>query len=227
MKVIGNKYNKENTINRKSHCYSSSKKPTKQSVLATILKNSTTTNIVADSAATGHFFPNENNNTNKHNEIEVVCANNETMVSVATKELDIPELSSKAKTAYCFNEMKQPLLSIPLLADDGCKINLTADNITVTKNNKTILKGVRDKVSTLWMIPIKHHRKKQLLAQQLPTVPVLHAANSAYHQPTIAKLMAFHNATIGSLPVKTLCNAIDNNWLTSFPGLTGLGLLSR
>jgi hypothetical protein len=32
--------------------------------------------------------------------------------------------------------------------------------------------------------------------------------------------MAFLNATLGSLPVKTLCNAIDNDWLTSFPGLT-------
>jgi hypothetical protein len=30
----------------------------------------------------------------------------------------------KAKTAFHFNEMKQPLLSIPLLADNGCKINL-------------------------------------------------------------------------------------------------------
>jgi hypothetical protein len=217
--VIANKYNKEN-INSKSHCYSSSNKPHRQSVLATILENNTTTNIVADSAATGHFFPNENNNTNKHNEIEVVCANNETMVSVATKELDIPELSSKAKTAYCFNEMKQPLLSIPLLADDGCKINLTADNIIVTKNNKTILKGVRDKVSTLWMIPIRHRQKALLLAQNLPSVPVVHAANSAYHQPTIAKIMAFHNATLGSLPVVTLCNAIDKDWLTSVPGLT-------
>jgi hypothetical protein len=82
--------------------------------------------------------------------------------------------------------MKQPLLSIPLLADEGCKINLTADNIIVTKNYRTILKGVRDKVSTLWMIPIKHRQKALLLAQQLPPVPVLHAAISAYHQPTIA-----------------------------------------
>jgi hypothetical protein len=63
----------------------------------------------------------------------VVCANNETMVSVATTELDIPELLLN-------NEMKQPLLSIPLLADDGCKISLNADNIIVTKNNKNHLK---------------------------------------------------------------------------------------
>jgi hypothetical protein len=82
------------------------------------------------------------------------------------------------------------------------------------------LEGIRDKASALWMIPIKHHKKVKLLAQELPPVPLVHAANSAYHQPTIAKLMAYLNATIGSLPVKTLCNAIDNDWLTSFPGLT-------
>jgi hypothetical protein len=67
---------------------------------------------------------------------------------------------------------------------------------------------------------VKYHKKAKLLAQELPSVPLVHAANSAYHQPTIAKLMAFLNATIRSLPVKTLCNAIDNDWLTSFPGLT-------
>ena len=32
--------------------------------------------------------------------------------------------------------------------------------------------------------------------------------------------MAFHNTTLGSIPVKTLYDAIDNDWLTSFPGLT-------
>jgi hypothetical protein len=61
------------------------------------------------------------------------------MESVATTQLNIPELSMKAKTAYHFNEMEQLLLSIPLLADDGCKINLTKDNIVVTKNDKIIL----------------------------------------------------------------------------------------
>jgi hypothetical protein len=90
--------------------------------LETILENTTICNTVADSAATGHFFPNKNNEKNSHNIIEVVCANNQTMESVATTQLDIPELSMKAKTAFHFNEMKQPLLSIPLLADDGCKI---------------------------------------------------------------------------------------------------------
>ena len=74
----------------------------------------------------------------------------------------------------------------------------------VTKNDEIILEGIRDKISTLWMIPIKHHKNMNLLAQALPPVPVEHAVNSTYHQPTVAKLMAYLNAIIGSLPVKTL-----------------------
>jgi hypothetical protein len=213
---IGN--NKKETIKQKSQCHSSSNKTNFYTpTLATILEGSAMIDTVADSVATGHFIPNEDNKRNNQDNIEVVCANNQTMISQATSVLNIPELSTKAKTAYKFKEVKQPLLLTPLLADDGCKTNLTADNIEVVKDNKIILKGKRDKVSTLWMIPIKHHKKKQLLAQDLLVVPTVHAPNSAYHQPTIAKLMAYLNATIGSLPVKTLCNAIDNDWLTSFP----------
>ena len=146
------------------------------------------------------------------------------MNSVATTKLDIPEVSDKAKTAFHFNEMDTPLLSMPALADDGCKIALTKDNVVVTKNDKIVLKGIRDKISTLWMMPVKHYKKVNLLKDHLPSTPTIHAANSACHQPTIAKLMAYHNATIGSLPVKTLCNAIDNDWLTSFPGLTSAAI---
>jgi hypothetical protein len=63
------------------------------------------------------------------------------MESVATTTFDTPELSMKAKAAFHFNEMQQPLLSIPLLAGDGCKINLTKDNIVVTKNDKNNIEG--------------------------------------------------------------------------------------
>ena len=51
------------------------------------------------------------------------------------------------------------------------------------------------------MIPVKHHKKVNILAQSLPPVPMAHAANSTYHQPTIAKVMAYLNAAIGSLLV--------------------------
>ena len=119
---------KKEIIKQQSQCHSSSTKPSLyKTALATILEDTVIINTVADSAATGHFFPNKEKKNNNHNEIQVLCANNQSMDSVATTELTIPELSKKARTAYHFNEMEQPLLSIPLLADDGCKINLTKD----------------------------------------------------------------------------------------------------
>jgi hypothetical protein len=120
--VHSNKNTSNNIINHNSQCYSSRTNNKYRTILETILEHDTL-DTVADTAATGHFFPNEDGKENQHNEIEVVCANNQTMISQATTVLDIPALSQKAKTAYHFNEMKQPLLSIPQLADDGCKIN--------------------------------------------------------------------------------------------------------
>jgi hypothetical protein len=94
--------NKKEAITQ-SQCHSSSKNLHQKSQ-ETILENSTIINTVADSAATGNFSPNKNNERNNHhNIIEVVCANNQTMESVATTQLHIPELSMKAKTAYRFN----------------------------------------------------------------------------------------------------------------------------
>ena len=45
--------------------------------------------------------------------------------------LEIPELNGKEKTAYHFNELEQPLLSILVLADDGCAINLSSQLRTI------------------------------------------------------------------------------------------------
>jgi hypothetical protein len=104
--------NSKDTTITQSQCHSSSNKNLYKTNLETILENSTIINTVADSAATGHFFPNKNNEQNNRNIIEVVCANNQTMESVATTALDILELSMKAKTVFHFNEMEQPPLSI-------------------------------------------------------------------------------------------------------------------
>jgi hypothetical protein len=96
---------KTETINKiKSQCHSSSNKPP----LETILEDSTTIDTVADSAGIGHFFPNEDSEKNSHNNIKVVGANKQPIISQATTLLDIPELSTEAKTAYKSNEMKQP-----------------------------------------------------------------------------------------------------------------------
>jgi hypothetical protein len=74
------KNNKETIYKIKAQCHSSSNKNSYIPTLETILEDSATIDTVADSAATGHFFPNENNDKNSHSNIKVVCANNQTMI---------------------------------------------------------------------------------------------------------------------------------------------------
>jgi hypothetical protein len=57
--------NKEKTVTQ-SQCHSSSNKNLYKTDLETILENTTIINTVADSATTGHFFPDKNNKKNIH-----------------------------------------------------------------------------------------------------------------------------------------------------------------
>jgi hypothetical protein len=76
-----------------------------------------------DTAATGHFVPPNCPGTElAHDPIEVQCANNTNMQSVATVELDIPTLPPTLKTATVFREMSKPLFSIPVVCDGGMEV---------------------------------------------------------------------------------------------------------
>jgi hypothetical protein len=64
-------------------------------------------------------------------------------------------LSTKAtKTAILPKLKSANLISLGQLCDDGCTITLDQDTIQVTKNNTTILKGIRNQKDGLWDIPI-------------------------------------------------------------------------
>jgi hypothetical protein len=77
-----------------------------------------------DTAATGHFLPlGYKGKILPKEEIEVICANDATMQSVATQELDIPSLPARAKKAHLFKGMDKTLLSVPELVDADCNVN--------------------------------------------------------------------------------------------------------
>ena len=60
--------------------------------------------------------------------------------------------------------------------------------------------------------------------KQLFVIQLKHTANSAYQQNSASHLQAWHHTILGALVVTTLIRAINNNWLTSFPGLTATGI---
>ena len=51
-----------------------------------------------------------------------------------------------------------------------------------------------------------------------------HTGNSVYQQKSASHLQAFYYSLLGTPVVSALIQAINNNWLISFPGLTAAGV---
>ena len=64
------------------------------------------------------------------------------------------QLSSRAKQAHLFDEIKTPLISLGQLCDDNCDILLTKSTLIAKKNNTIILTGTRNKTDGLWDVPL-------------------------------------------------------------------------
>ena len=80
---------------------------------------------------------------------------------------DLNGLTKKAKTAYVHPALNSTsLISIGQLCDDNCTAIFNKDNLKITKNNRTILKGYRNRNDGLWDIPLmpKHQNSVQINA---------------------------------------------------------------
>ena len=157
------------------------------------------------------------NETATPNGIQVTTAGNSTISGTAKGNLTIPGLNTQATECHKINGIHTPLLSIGQLCDDNCIAIFNHNEVLIAKSNtvsikingKPLLKGLRA-TNKLWYVPI-------------PTQPLpqpTHSANSAYHQPNAKKLAVFLHAAAGYPPVSTFCKAIDNGFLTTWPGLT-------
>ena len=120
-------------------------------------------------------------------------------------------LSTKAITANVLpNLHSASLISLGQLCDDNCDVNLNKTSIRVDKNNKTILRGVRNYTDGLWdiHIPTNIQNKRQSLA-------VIIQKNKSNKD-----LINFYHAACFSPTVATFYKAIKKGNFQSWPGLT-------
>jgi len=105
------------------------------------------------------------------------------------------------------------LISIGQLADDGCHAVFTKNTVTIYKDDQVILAGTRDATTAnLWQINLDR-----------PTGSAIPGSNYACNvvEPhNIRDRVAFVSATLGNPTVSTLCKALDNGHLTTFPAIT-------
>ena len=64
-------------------------------------------------------------------------------------------LSVKEKEAHISEDLTEnPLVSLPVLADNGCIISLEKTSIDIRRNGKEVMKGYREKKTGLWRVKI-------------------------------------------------------------------------
>ena len=86
-----------------------------------------------DTAATGTFLAKHHSTlgtTMHHEQFGVLCANNTTMNSTTTRQLNLsPHLPAIAQQGHAFKEMDKSLVSVPVLCDAGCQVLFGEHNV--------------------------------------------------------------------------------------------------
>ena len=114
-------------------------------------------------------------------EMGVLCANNTTMNSTTTRQLNLsPDLPATAQQGNAFNEMDKALVSVPVLCDAGCKVIFGEHNVQVIRKEKVIIEEYKDAVTNLWLNPLKNDNNNKPNEQAKTYIQIQHTANSVY-----------------------------------------------
>ena len=105
-----------------------------------------------DTAATGTFLAQKHSTLGtpiNHEQFGILCANNTTMNSTTTRQLNLsPDLPAIAQQRHAFKEMDKSLVLVPVLCDTGCQVLFGEHKVQVIRNNKVIIEGDRNAVTT-------------------------------------------------------------------------------
>lgn len=110
------------------------------------------------------------------------------------------------------NTLGHDLAGLSPFCNAGCKVELTATDIIVSKDDEVLLQGSKLPTDTLWHLNLE--------------VPDYATENSSYALQTIrhdtnAEYVRFTHAVFGSHPVSTFQAAADKGWLGNYPRITG------
>ena len=121
--------------------------------------------------------------------------------------LQILGISKQANKIHIFPKIKTSLLiSLGLLCGDGCTITLDKKDMAVQKNVQEIIKGTRNKQSSIWEVTLE--------TQQSEAV-----ANNILAQTTKPELSQYLHVALFSPKTASLLKSIKQGFLKTWPGL--------
>ena len=68
-------------------------------------------------------------------------------------QIKMDGLPEQSKTAYKFDNIQEPFMSIPVLCDNVCTVIFKKQSVHENKDGKTILTGYREPATKLWRFP--------------------------------------------------------------------------
>ena len=165
--------------------------------------------------------------------IPVHLPDGSTLISSHTANVNLPLcLPPSAVHAHILPGLHpHSLLSIGQLCDSNCTTTFSADQVSVTYNNETILQGTRDPITNLWHLPLPAYEHS--IASAINPIPdqytdhivqlpaYAHNIASAINpRSTLADRIAYYHAACYSPVLQTWCDAIDAGNFVTFPELT-------
>jgi len=148
------------------------------------------------------------------------------------------DLSPEATSGAVLPKLKNvSLLSFGQLCDNGFKVELEEYDCTVSKNNKTVFKGIRNFNDGLWDIPIKPKKISTLTCtlsphdyeKYIPTSKASNVSKHAFSHPSLnvivhkkrlkKDLIEYLHACCYSPVKSTWMKAIKKVHFLGFPGL--------
>ena len=144
------------------------------------------------------------------------------MKSTHTASLPIPSLSPAANQVHMFPQLQTSnLLSLGQLCDDDCRGTFDKHSLNIyNKNNNLIIQAPRDQRTGMWMVNLQNLRNLPSPQSTNPT-PTINISNGIIRKETaINDLIQFFHASMLSCKKSTWRKAIQNNFFTTWPGLT-------
>jgi hypothetical protein len=134
----------------------------------------------------------------------------------------VATLSEKEKEAHIFEDLAEnPLVSLPVLADNGCIITLDKKSIDIRRDGKEVMKGYREKKTGLWRVKIADDTTEdETIREAANNNGIEHKVNSLMPEGTIAEVVRFIHKSLNSPTSTTLIKAINNGNLAGFPAMT-------